>query len=87
VKKIQKFPKTDTDNVVYSGSTMTTVVDKIATEFDKIEAEKAEMENRKPRTFQVIDYTLGVKDLISKLVPEEWSLISDEERLEIVTAF
>lgn len=67
--------------------TTTTVVDKIATEFDKIEAEKAEMENRKPRTFQVIDYTLGVKDLISKLVPEELSLISDEERLEIVTAF
>lgn len=34
VKKIQKFPKTDTDNVVYSGSTMTTVVDKIIDSFD-----------------------------------------------------
>lgn len=67
--------------------TTTTVVDKIATEFDKIEAEKAETEHRKPRTFEVIDYTLGVKDLISKLVPEDWVPVPFEERLARVTAF
>lgn len=67
--------------------TTTTIVDKISTEFNKIEAEKAEMEHRKPRTFEVIDYTLGVKDLISKLVPEGWVSIPFEERLARVTAF
>lgn len=34
IKKIQKYPKTNTDNVNYSGSTLTTVVDKIITSFD-----------------------------------------------------
>lgn len=67
--------------------TTTTIVDKIAIEFDKIEAEKAEYEHRKPRTFEVIDYTLGVKDLINKLVPEEYTYMSSEDLLEIVTAF
>ena len=67
--------------------TTTTVVNDIAIEYNDIEREQAEKQHRKPRTFEVIDYTLGVEDLISKLVPEEYSFISDEERLEIVTAF
>ncbi|MBR6130614.1 MAG: DEAD/DEAH box helicase family protein [Bacteroidales bacterium] len=67
--------------------TTTMVVNDISIEYNDIEREQAEKNHRKPRTFEVIDYTLGVRDLISKLVPEEYSLISDEERLEIVTAF
>ena len=34
MKKIQKFPNTNSDNVQYSGNTLTTVVDKIITSFD-----------------------------------------------------
>ena len=67
--------------------TTTMVVNDISIEYNDIEREQAEKNHRKPRTFEVIDYTLGVRDLISKLVPEEYSLISNEERLEIVTAF
>jgi hypothetical protein len=34
MKKIQKFPNTNTDNVQYSGNTLTNVVDRIITSFD-----------------------------------------------------
>lgn len=34
MEKIQKLPKTNTDNVKYSGETMTTVITKVINSFD-----------------------------------------------------
>ena len=66
--------------------TTTTAIKDLLEEFDAIEIPQAEHEGREPRKFEVKDYTLGVKDLIEKLVPE-YKIYTYEERLSAVTAF
>jgi hypothetical protein len=56
-------------------------------EFDALEIPQAEREGREPHRFEVQDYTLGVRDLIDKLVPETFDQIPYEERLVMATAF
>ena len=51
--------------------TTTTVIKGLQDEFDRLEHIQAEHEDRDPRKFEVKDYTLGVRDLISKLVPQQ----------------
>lgn len=67
--------------------TTTTAIMGLLDEFDAIEIPQAEREGREPRKFEVIDYTLGVKDLINKLVPETFDHVPYEERLAMATAF
>ena len=64
--------------------TTTTAIKGLLDEFDAIEIPQAEREGREPRKFEVKDYTLGVKDLIEKLVQDTYTL---EERLQIVNDF
>jgi superfamily II DNA or RNA helicase len=66
--------------------TTTTAIKGLQDEFDAIEIPQAEHEGREPRKFEVKDYTLGVRDLIEKLVPER-KTYTYEERLSAVTAF
>ena len=67
--------------------TTTTAIKDLQDEFDAIEIPQAEHEGREPRKFEVKDYTLGVRDLIDKLVPETFDQIPYEERLAMATAF
>ena len=67
--------------------TTTTAVSDLQAEFDALEIPQAEREGREPRRFEVRDYTLGVRDLIDKLVPETYDQIPYEERLAAATAF
>ena len=67
--------------------TTTTAIKGIADEFDALEIPQAESEGREPRKFEVKDYTLGVRDLIEKLVPETFDQIPYEERLAKAIAF
>ena len=67
--------------------TTTTAIKDLQDEFDAIEIPQAEHEHREPRKFEVNDYTLGVRDLIDKLVPETFDQIPYEERLAMATAF
>jgi len=64
--------------------TTTTAIKGLLDEFDAIEIPQAEREGREPRKFEVKDYTLGVRDLIEKLVQDTFTL---EERLQIINAF
>ena len=64
--------------------TTTTSIKDIADEFEILEHETADGEGREPSKFEVIDYTLGVRDLIEKLVQDTYTL---EERLQIINAF
>ena len=64
--------------------TTTTAIKDLQDEFDAIEIPQAEREGREPRKFEVKDYTLGVKDLVEKLVQDTYTL---EERLQIINAF
>ena len=64
--------------------TTTTAIKGLLDEFDAIEIPQAEREGREPRKFEVKDYTLGVRDLIEKLVQDTYTL---EERLQIVNDF
>lgn len=64
--------------------TTTTAIKGLLEEFDAIEIPQAESEGREPRKFEVKDYTLGVHDLIEKLVLDTYTL---EERLKIINAF
>ena len=64
--------------------TTTTAIKGLLEEFDAIEIPQAEREGREPRKFEVKDYTLGVRDLIEKLVQDTYAL---EERLQIVNDF
>ena len=64
--------------------TTTTAIKGLLDEFDAIEIQQAEREGREPRKFEVKDYTLGVRDLISKLVQDTYTL---EERLQIINSF
>ena len=66
--------------------TTTTAIKGLQDEFDAIEIPQAEHEGREPRKFEVKDYTLGVRDLIGRLVPE-YNSYTFEERLSAVTAF
>ena len=67
--------------------TTTTAIKDLQDEFDAIEIPQAEHEHREPRKFEVNDYTLGVRDLIDKLVPETFDHIPYEERLAKAIAF
>lgn len=69
--------------------TTTTAIKDIADEFDRLEAVQAESEGREPRKFEVKDYTLGVRELIEKLVPAEKPRrrLSFEEHLNIVREY
>ena len=64
--------------------TTTTSIKGLLDEFDAIEIQQAEREVREPRKFEVKDYTLGVRDLISKLVQDTYTL---EERLQVINDF
>lgn len=65
--------------------TTTTAIKKIVDEFVFLENNIAEKEDREPRPFEVIDYTLGVKTLIDKLTED--ITITVQERLQIVLDF
>jgi len=67
--------------------TTTTAIKGLQDEFDAIEIPQAERDGREPRKFEVMDYTLGVKDLMEKLVPESPERIPYEERIAMATAF
>lgn len=66
--------------------TTTTAIKGLQDEFDALELPQAEHEGREPRKFEVKDYTLGVRDLIDKLVPEV-EIMPYEKRLAMATAF
>ena len=67
--------------------TTTTAIKGLQDEFEQMEAIQAEHEHREPRKFEVIDYTIGVKKLIDKLVPHDVCYWGAEERLAIVVPF
>lgn len=64
--------------------TTTTAIKGIADDFNLLEMADADRERREPRKFEVIDYTLGVRDLIEKLVHDTYTV---EDRLKIINAF
>ena len=64
--------------------TTTTAIGDILAEYDQLEKISAIEEGREPRPFEVIDYTLGIREVIEKLVPEAYSI---DERLRILNAF
>lgn len=64
--------------------TTTTAIKGLLDEFNALEPPQAEHEGREPRKFEVKDYTLGVRDLIEKLVQDTYAL---EERLQIINDF
>ena len=66
--------------------TTTTVINDVAEEYNQLEKKQAEVQHRRPTTFNIIDYTLDIKDLVERLVPE-YTYYSDEERFAMLTAF
>lgn len=64
--------------------TTTTAIGDVLAEYDQLEIATAKMEGREPRPFEVIDYTLGIREVIEKLVPEAYTI---EERIKILTTF
>lgn len=64
--------------------TTTTAIKDLTDEFDSLEIPLAEREGREPRKFEVKDYTLGVRELVEKLVQDTYTV---EERLQFVDAF
>lgn len=62
--------------------TTTTAIKDLQDEFDAIEIPQAEREGREPRRFEVMDYTLGVRQMIEKLVPKEHVIVPYEYRLK-----
>jgi len=64
--------------------TTTTAIRELQDEFDALEIPQAKREGREPHRFEVQDYTLGVRELIGKLVQGTYTL---EERLQFVKAF
>lgn len=67
--------------------TTTTAIRDFAEEFDRLESERVATEGGEPRRFEVVDYTQSVRDVIKKLVPEEYCHLGMEERLVIIRAF
>ena len=67
--------------------TTTTAIKDLQIEFDRLEHIQAERDGRAPRRFEVVDYTLGVRDLVEKLVPETFDHVPYEERLAKAIAF
>ena len=65
--------------------TTTTAIKEIVDEFEFLENALAEKEEREPRPFEVIDYTLGIKTLIDKLTED--IAITVQERLHIILDF
>jgi superfamily II DNA or RNA helicase len=64
--------------------TTTTAISDVLAEYDQLEVATAKMEGREPRPFEVIDYTLGIREVIEKLVPEAYTI---EERIKILTSY
>lgn len=64
--------------------TTTTAIKELQDEFDALEIPQAEHEDREPHRFEVQDYTLGVRELIGKLVQDTYTL---GERLQMVKVF
>lgn len=65
--------------------TTTTAIKDIADEFELLEKESSEHEGRKPRRFEVLDYTLSVRELIDKLVVRQTKrTLTLKEHLDIV---
>ena len=61
--------------------TTTTAIKELQDEFDALEIPQAEREGREPHRFEVQDYTLGVRELIGKLVPKDHVEVPYEDRL------
>ena len=66
--------------------TTTTAIRGLQEEFKMLDALQAEREGREPRKFEVVDYTLGVRQMIEKLVPQSEAFTMDE-RLALVKQF
>ena len=64
--------------------TTTTAIKELQDEFNALEIPQTEREGREPHRFEVQDYTLGVRELIGKLVQDTYTL---GERLKTVKAF
>ncbi len=67
--------------------TTTTAVKDFAEEFERLEIESGSGADGGPRHFEVFDYTQSVRELVKKLVPEEYSHLGKEERLVIIQNF
>lgn len=67
--------------------TTTTAIKDISDEFDKLELERSQRDGDERRQFEIHDYTLSVRQMIDRLVPEEFSHLTAEERLDIVEAY
>lgn len=67
--------------------TTTTAIGGFAEEFERLELERVAVEGGEPRRFEVVDYTQSVRDVVKKLVPEEYSHLGLEERLVIIQAY
>lgn len=63
--------------------TTTTAIGDILAEYEQLQS-AAEKEGKEPRPFEIIDYTLGIRDVIKKLVPEAFTV---EERIKILMDF
>lgn len=64
--------------------TTTTAIKGIADEFNLMQMDAADHEGREPHTFEINDYTLGVRELIEKLVHDTYTIA---ERLQFINAF
>lgn len=67
--------------------TTTTAIQDISDEYNTLEAERSQRDGDEYRKFEIIDYTLSVRQMVDKLVPEEFSHLTAEERLDIVEAY
>lgn len=62
--------------------TTTTAIRDFADEFNRVESDNAEKEHRQTRHFEVIDYTLDIRQVIDMLVPCHKSLEEKLKKLE-----
>ena len=67
--------------------TTTTAIKDFAEEFELLEIDHASGGDGVARRFEVFDYTQTVRQLVEKLVPEEYSHLGMEERLIIIQDF
>lgn len=67
--------------------TTTTAIKDISDEYGALEMERSRRDGDERRQFEIHDYTLTVKQMIDRLVPEEYSHLTAEERLDIMEAY
>ena len=65
--------------------TTTTAIKEFYDEYERLQPEPRESSD--PKRFEIIDYTQSVRELIEKLVPEEFSHLGTDDRLAIVRVF